>query len=103
MNKLDANVVQHLKAIEATCPRLLNALHHTPEALWGEIQSLELACQSFEQALSGLDSAQIQELVSDLRAQMARQGLMDNKELEAFRQKVAAVQSCAKTLMQALR
>jgi hypothetical protein len=103
MNKLDATVVQHLKNIEASCPRLLNALHHTPEALWGEIQALECACQSFDQALCGLSSAEIQDLVSDLRAQMAKQGLMDSMELDAFRQKVAAVQSCARTLMETLR
>jgi hypothetical protein len=103
MNKLDTTVVQHLKAIEAACPRLLHALHYTPEALWGEIQALEHVCQSFEQALCGQQTVAIQELVSDLRAQMAKQGLIDSKELNTFRQKVVAVQTCARSLMEVLK
>jgi len=102
MNKLDQSVVQHLKSIEASCPRLLKALHHTPEALWGEIQALEYACQCFEQA-SGPQSAKILDLAAALRAQMAKQGLMDHTELDGFRENVVAIQSCARSWMESLR
>jgi hypothetical protein len=103
MNKLDQTVVQQLKAIEASCPRLLNAMHYTPEALWGEIQALEYACQTFQQLPSSTQGSQLLELVAALRAQMAKQGLMDYKELDGFREKVVTIQSCARTLMETLK
>lgn len=108
MNKLDQTVVQSLKAIESSCPRLLNALHYSPEVLWGEIQALEYACKTFEEAPEGAQSqpktlAELMELTAALRAQLARQGLNDDQELDGFRQKVVAIQTCARTMLNNLR
>ena len=53
MSKLDQSVEQHLRAIGAICPRLLHALHESPEAVWGEIMRMESACEALKKACSG--------------------------------------------------
>ncbi|MBI5385920.1 MAG: hydrogenase iron-sulfur subunit [Verrucomicrobia bacterium] len=103
MNKLDQSVDQHLKAIGASCPRLLFALQESPEAVWGEIMRMESACQAFEKACAGFhheaaDVFEVTVLVGALRAQMCQDGLMDYEEFAAFRQGVAAIQSCVDRL-----
>ncbi len=103
MNKHDQTVDEHLGAIGAICPRLLYALQVSSEAVWGEIMRMESACRAFEKACFGLEkeSAAVREimtLVGDLRHQMAKDGLMDYEEFDAFRQEVAAVRSCANRL-----
>jgi len=103
MSKLDQTVEEHLRAIEASCPRLLYALHATLEAVWGEIMRMELACGGLEKAWSALDyeSAGVREiinLVEALRREMAKDGLMGPEELAACRQDVSALQRCMNRL-----
>ncbi len=103
MSKLDQTVDKHLRAIEASCPRLLYALHATLEAVWGEIMRMELACGGLEKAWSGVDdqSAAVREivnLVEALHRQMAKDGLMGAEELAACRQDVSALQLCMNRL-----
>ena len=81
MRKLDQTVDEHLRTIEASCPRLLYALHATLEAVWGEIMRMELACGGLEEAGAEVDdeSAAVREiitLVEALRCEMAKDGLM---------------------------
>jgi len=103
MSKLDQSVDEHLRAIEASCPRLLFALHATLEAVWGEIIRMELACGGLEKAGSAVDdeSAAVREiitLVEALHREMAKDGLMGPEELAACRQDVSAIQRCMKRL-----
>ena len=102
MSKLDQSVAVHLRTIEASCPRLLTALHMSPEAVWGEIQTMELACRAYKE--TGLSrgrseaAAKLLALVSGLRGQLARQVSMDDEDFPAFQQHVAAIQTCAHQL-----
>ena len=103
MSKLDQTVDEHLRAIEASCPRLLCALHATLEAVWGEIMRMELACGGLEKAWSavGDKSAAAREiitLVEALHREMAKDGLMEAEELAACRQDVSALQRCINRL-----
>jgi F420-non-reducing hydrogenase iron-sulfur subunit len=103
MNKLDQTVDEYLRAIGASCPRLLFALQQSPEAVWSEIMRMESACHAFEQACSGLQhksvaACEIMTLVRALRVQMAEDGLIDYEEFAAFRQGVSAIQRCASWL-----
>jgi len=103
MRKLDQTVDEHLRAIEASCPRLLYALHATLEAVWGEIMKMELACGGLEEAGAEVDdeSAALREiitLVEALRCEMAKDGLMGPAELAACRQDVSALQCCMNRL-----
>ena len=103
MSKLDQTVDEHLRAIEASCPRLLFALHATLEAVWGEIIRMELACGGLQRAWSAADekSAAVREvitLVEALHGQMAKDGLMGAEELAACRQGVSALQRCVNRL-----
>jgi len=103
MRKLDQTVDEHLRAIEASCPRLLYALHATLEAVWGEIMKMELACGGLENAGAEVDdeSAAVREiitLVEALRCEMAKDGLMGPAELAACRQDVSALQCCMNRL-----
>jgi F420-non-reducing hydrogenase iron-sulfur subunit len=103
MSTLDETVDQHLRAIEASCPRLLYALHATPEAVSGEIMRMESACKGLEKASPGADDAsvavrEIITIVAALRGQMAKDGLMGCEEFAAFRQGVSALQRCANRL-----
>ena len=102
MKKPDQAVDEYLRAIGASCPRLLFALHESPEAVWGEIMTMESAYYAFEKACSGLQdksavACEIMTLVEDLRVQMAK-GLVDYEALAAFRQGVSAIQHCADRL-----
>jgi F420-non-reducing hydrogenase iron-sulfur subunit len=97
MTKLDPTVDQHLRAIEASCPRLLYALQATPEAVSGELMRMEAACKGLEKAGTGDLSVAVREiiaLVAALRGQMAKDGLMDYEEFAAFRQGVSTLQRC---------
>ncbi|MGO8701701.1 MAG: hydrogenase iron-sulfur subunit [Limisphaerales bacterium] len=103
MRKLDQTVDEHLRTIEASCPRLLYALHATLEAVWGEIMRMELACGGLEEAGAEVDdeSAAVREiitLVEALRCEMAKDGLMGPTELAACRQDVSALQCCMNRL-----
>ena len=103
MNKLDQTVDEYLRAIGASCPRLLFALQQSPEAVWGEIMRMESACHAFKEACSGLQdksaaAREIMTLVEALRVQMAKDGLIDYEEFAAFRQGVSAIQRCANRL-----
>ena len=103
MSKLDHTVDENLRAIEASCPRLLFALHATLEAVWGEIMRMELACGGLEKAGSAGDdeSAAVREivtLVEALHGQMAKDGLMGAEELAACRRGVSALQRCVNRL-----
>ena len=102
MNKLDQAVDVYLRTIEASCPRLLFALHESPEAVRGEIMRMESACHVFEKACAGrqdkpVAAREIMTLVQALRVQMAK-GLNDYEELAGFRQGVSAIQRCANRL-----
>lgn len=102
MNKLDQTIDEYLRPIGASCPRLLFALHESPEAVWGEIMRMESACHAFEKACSGLQdksaaACEIMTLVQALCVQMAK-GLIDYEEFAAFRQGVSAIQRCANRL-----
>ena len=106
MNQLDQTVDQCLRAIGASCPRLLFGLQENPEVVWGEIMRLESACHAFKELCSGLEdksaaAGEILGLVEALRVQMAKDGLSDFAEFGAFRQGVSAVQRCADRLRQA--
>ena len=106
-NELDQTVEQHLRTIGASCPRLLHALQASPEAVWGEIMRLESACQAFKTTCKGHREesaavAEIMNLVSALRGQMAKDGLMDYEEFAAFREGVSAIQRCACRLRESL-
>ena len=99
MSKLDRTVEEYLRAIEASCPRLLYALHSTLEAVWGEIMRMELACGGLEKAWSAVDDEppavhEIVTLVEALHREMAKDGLMGAEELAACRQDVSALQRC---------
>jgi coenzyme F420-reducing hydrogenase delta subunit len=103
MSQLDQTVDENLRAIEASCPRLLFALHTTLEAVWGEIMRMESACGGLEKVWSAGDdeSAAVREiitLVEALRGQMAKDGLMGAGELAACRQVVSALQRCMNRL-----
>jgi len=103
MSQLDQTVDENLRAIEASCPRLLFALHTTLEAVWGEIMKMESACGGLEKVWSAGDdeSAAVREiitLVEALRGQMAKDGLMGAGELAACRQVVSALQRCMNRL-----
>ena len=103
MSQLDQTVDENLRAIEASCPRLLFALHTTLEAVWGEILRMESACGGLEKVWSAGDdeSAAVREiitLVEALRGQMAKDGLMGAGELAACRQVVSALQRCMNRL-----
>ncbi len=107
MNKLEQTLDAQLRTIGASCPHLLHALHHSPEAVLGEIQVLESACRAFEEAYRTLPAksgtaVQMQKLVAALRCQMAQQGLRDDKEFAAFRQDISAIQNCANALRDSL-
>ncbi len=102
MNKLDQAVDEYLRAIGASCPRLLFALHESPEAVWGEIMRMESAYYAFEKACSGLQdksaaACEIMTLIEALRVQMAK-GLIDYEEFAAFRQGVSVIQRYANRL-----
>ena len=80
MNKLDQVVDGYLRDIGASCPRLLFALHESPEAVWGEIMRMESAYYAFEKACSGLEdksaaAREIMTLVRALRVHMAKGSL----------------------------
>ena len=99
MNKLDQTLVDYLRAIGASCPRLLFALQENPEAVWVEILRMESVCHAFEKACSGLvdksaAADEIVTLIDALRVQMAK-GLVDCEEFAAFRRGVSAIQRCA--------
>jgi len=99
MSKLDQAIDEYSRAIGVSCPRLLLALHESPEAVWGEIMRMESACCVFEKACSGLQdqsaaAGEIITLVQALHSRMAK-GLTDYEEFAAFRQCVWAIQSCA--------
>jgi coenzyme F420-reducing hydrogenase delta subunit len=103
MSKLDQTVEEHLRAIEASCPRLLFALHATLEAVWGEIMRMESACGGLEKAWSGVDdeSGAVREIIAIVEAlhcQMAKDGLMGAEELAACRGGVSALQRCVNRL-----
>ena len=103
MSKLDRTVEEHLRAIEASCPRLLYALHASLEAVWGEIMRMELACGGLENSWSAADDQpavvrEIITLVEALRREMAKDGLMGAEELAACRQDVSALQRCMNRL-----
>ncbi|MGA2174193.1 MAG: hydrogenase iron-sulfur subunit [Verrucomicrobiota bacterium] len=103
MSKLDPTVDEHLRAIEASCPRLLFALHATLDAVWDEIIRMDLACGGLEEACSAVDdeSAALREviaLVEALHCQMAKDGLMGAEELAACRQDVSVLQRCVNRL-----
>jgi len=107
MSKLDQTVDEHLRAIEASCPRLLYALHASMEAVWGEIMRMESACWGLEKAWSAGDDepAAVREiitLVEALRREMAKDGLMGAEELAACRQDVSALQRCMNRLRKRL-
>lgn len=100
MNKLDQTVADYLKIIGAGCPRLLNALNQSPEAVWGEIEAMEAACRAFNKTCGSAPAkpavaTKITTLVAKLRGQMLKQGLMDHEEFAVFRKNVRAIQSCA--------
>ena len=102
MNKIDQTVDEYLRAIGASCPRLLFALQENTEAVWCEIVRMELVCHAFEGACSSLQdksaaASEIMTLVRALRAQMSK-GLIDHEEFAAFRQGVSAIQRCANRL-----
>ena len=106
MSKLDQTADKHLRAIEASCPRLLNALRATPEAVSGEIMRMESACGGLEKAGSAGDdksaaAREIITLVAALRGQMAKDGLMGAEKLAACRQDVSALQRCINRLRDA--
>jgi len=103
MSKRDQTADEHLRAIEACCPRLLCALHASLEAVWGEIIRMELACGGLENAWAAADDqpASVREIISlveRLRGQMAKDGLMGAEELAACRQGVSALQRCMNRL-----
>jgi coenzyme F420-reducing hydrogenase delta subunit len=107
MNKLDQTADEYLRAIGASCPRVLFGLHESPEAVWGEIMRMESACYAFMEVCSGLQdkstaAREIMALVEALRVQMAKDGLTDYQEFAAFRQGVSAVQRCANRLRNSL-
>ena len=86
---------------------MLNALHYSPEAVLGDIQVMESACRAFDEAYRGMQdkseaATKMITLVAALRGQFAKQGLMDYKELETFREEVLAIRCCASTLRDAL-
>jgi coenzyme F420-reducing hydrogenase delta subunit len=103
MSQLDQTVDEHLRAIEACCPRLLYALHATLESVWGEIIRMELACTGLENSWSAGDDQpapvrEIVALVEALHREMAKDGLMGAGELAACRQDVSALQRCMNRL-----
>jgi len=103
MNELDQTFDESLRAIGASCPRLLYALQQSAEAVWGEIMRMESACHAFEEACSGFRdksavAREIMGLVEALRVQMAKDGLIDYEEFAAFRQGVSAILRCANRL-----
>ncbi len=107
MNKLDQSALVHLQTIGASCPRLLNALRCSPEAVLGELQVMELACRAFDEACRGGEgksaaAAKMESLVATLRGQIAKQGLIDDQEFAAFRAEVLAIHRYANTLRDTL-
>jgi coenzyme F420-reducing hydrogenase delta subunit len=99
VNKLEQTVDQDLRAIGASCLRLLSALQQSPEAVWGEIMRMESVCQALNEACSDLQdksaaAGEITALVESLRSQMAKNGLTCHEEFAAFRQGVSAIQRC---------
>ena len=107
MNKLDQTVDEYLRAVGASCPRLLFALQQSPEAVWGEIMRLESTCHTFEQACSDLPgkpsaASEIEALLSALRVKMDKDGLVDYEEFAAFREDVSAIERCANRLRNSL-
>jgi F420-non-reducing hydrogenase iron-sulfur subunit len=103
MNKLDQTADERLRAIGASCPRLLFALQESPEAVWGELMKMESACNAFKEVCSGLQdksaaAREITTLVAALRVQMAKDGLIGHGEFAAFRQGVSAIQRCVDQL-----
>jgi coenzyme F420-reducing hydrogenase delta subunit len=103
MSKLDQTIDEHLRAIEASCPRLLHALHASLESVWGEIMRMELACGGLVKAWASVDEEpaavrEITSLVEALHHEMAKDGLMGAEELAACRQDVSALQRCMNRL-----
>jgi len=95
MTKLDPAVDRHLKAIEASCPRLIYALQSTPEAVLGELMRMESSCRGLEKAGTGEEAVSLREIISQvaaLRSQWAKDGLMDREEFIAIRQGVSNLQ-----------
>lgn len=103
MNKLDQTAEEHLRTIGAICPRLLSALHDSPEAVWGEIHALEYACRG---VLAVWPSAQAKPEAAEsmasktaaLRAQMVKRELMDDAGFARFREDVRIIRECADAL-----
>jgi hypothetical protein len=107
MTKREQTVDLHLQTIEARCPELLNAMHHSREAVMNEIQVMESACRAFDEAYRTMPgksraAARLISRVSALRGQMARQGLMDSQELAAFRQDVLVIHKSVNTVRETL-
>jgi hypothetical protein len=107
MTKIEQTVDEQLKTIGASCPHLLSALHQNPEAVLGEIKVIESACRVFDEAYRGLQGKskaanKMMTLVAALRGQIARQGLMDDKEFAMFREDVMAIHTYANRLRDAL-
>ncbi len=107
MNKLDLSLDEHLRKIQESCPRLLNALQYSPEAIWGEIQAIELACKLFEECFQSLSkdsqaSVELMVTIAALRSQMGK-GLMDGADFTDFRAKVEAIQARSNALRNELR
>jgi F420-non-reducing hydrogenase iron-sulfur subunit len=103
MNTLDRTPDEQLRTIGAICPRLLSALHDGPEAVWGEIQAVETACRAFAESRHGVyakaeAAMKMMGRVAALRAQMGKQGLMDDGDFAKFREDVLAIQQCAEAL-----
>jgi F420-non-reducing hydrogenase iron-sulfur subunit len=100
VNKLEQTVDQDLRAIGASCLRLLSALQQSPEAIWGEIMRMESICKALNEACSDLQdksaaAGEIMTLVEALRSQMSKNGLTCQEEFAAFRRGVSTVQRCA--------
>ena len=107
MQTLEQTVDGCLKTIGTSCPHLMAALSHSPEAVLGEIQVIESAGRAFDEAYLGLPAkseaaAQMMTCIATLRGLIGRYGLRDADELAAFREDVLAIQSSACQLRDAL-
>lgn len=108
MNKLDQTAEEQLRTIGAICPRLRNALHDSPEAVWGEIHALESACRGLQSRWPGWPdkpeaAAKMVSRAAALRAQLAKRELMEEADFARFREDVRVIQECAEALRSQLQ
>lgn len=104
---LQSSSGDYLRTIGSSCTNLLYALHQSPEEVLGQIFRIESACQSYVKTSRvsrdhADECSKMISLVGVLHGQMGTKGLMDDQDFTAFRERVLAIQSCAKTLQNSM-